>query len=342
MTSRLMLDSGAFAVWNRGRAVDLDQYIQFCLDNEASSYVCLDVIPGRPNQTASLTAAALAEACEGSWRNYQEMKAAGIPQDKLIPVFHQNDDFRWIKRYLDDGVTYLGVSPANDRTTKQKLRWLTDVRRHLCGRDGNPVIRTHGFAVTSFPLMNFWRWYSVDSASWIRQAALGGVYIPDASGRYDKPAESINFSPRSPQQAERGKHYTTLSPSVLRRVHRYLDDIGVPLGELAFETVPEGYKLLKGELFLDEGKRRIARRVTDGVTTNYQYRFLANAIFIKRANEALPVDHIFFAGLGPKPRVEKMLDRRLLSYHDITTSKQTRELFQHHQQRLRKYQNANE
>jgi hypothetical protein len=334
----LLLDSGAFSVWNRGRTIDLEQYIEFCKTEPASFYVNLDVIPGEPGKVHTRNNATIDRACQQGWDNYREMRRH-LPVEQLVPVFHQDDDPKWIDRYLEDGVTYLGVSPGNDRTTPGKLTWMMrDVKPRLCGPDGNPVIRTHGFAVTSYRLMKAWHWFSVDSASWIRQAALGGVYVPGPRGSYGESPLVISFTPRSPARHERGAHYNTLSPTVKKQVDRYLRDVlNVGLGSWTVrETpVPAKVKLADGQRWYDM-KKRIAMDVhEEGLMTDHQRRFWANAQWLLHANEVLPVDHIFFAGCGPQPGIEKRLGRRLLSYHDISTNKSMLQLFKRHQTMLR-------
>ena len=51
----IMIDSGAFSVWNKGTTIDLDDYIIYCLKyiNSINYVVNLDVIPGKPGQRPS-------------------------------------------------------------------------------------------------------------------------------------------------------------------------------------------------------------------------------------------------------------------------------------------------
>ena len=138
-----MLDSGAFSVWNKGISIDLDAYITYCLKHPyIAYYVNLDVIPGSVSDMASLSSGAISKACEEGWKNYLTMLKK-LPIGKVIPVFHQGDDYKWIKKYIDHGCTYIGISPSNDRTTKQKVAWLKEVQQHIGDKKGNPIIRTH-------------------------------------------------------------------------------------------------------------------------------------------------------------------------------------------------------
>jgi len=316
----LMLDSGAFAVWNRGESVDLDQYIQFCVDNPGVSYyVALDVIPGRPNDITSLTQSTIDGACAAGWDNYQRM-LKHLPVEKVIPVFHQGDSLEWLERMLDFGSPYIGISPANDRTTAQRLKWLATVRPTVTSSDGRPLVKMHGFAVTGFRLMKSFPWYSVDSATWVQQGGRGVIYAPQVS--HDEPDFSrepfqLAVSDVSPIKGEFNKHVLCLSPTVKRGVDKFLASCRVSYGESERVDVGEGYKLKKGwERWAVKGKT-IVRVKSKGIMTCDQRRKLVNAMFFMRANEALPVEKIYLAGMGVKPKIEKMIQNRLLSYVEV-------------------------
>lgn len=335
-----ILDSGAFSVWNRGETIDLDEYIRFCSDAPTCSYyVNLDIIPGKPNDVKSKTPALIESACQGGWDNYQKMLKT-LPLEKVIPVFHQGDSFNWLERYLNFGTPYIGISPANDRTTVQKLLWLDEVQKYIFDSQGNPIVKTHGFAVTSFRLMKTMKWHSVDSASWVRSAAYGTVYVPmlvSTGWRYDVEPFLLSVSPKSPSREERQKHITTLSPTVKQQVLRYLEEKKMPVGDFEIVRVPEGYKRLENELWYEKGKKdQIVRKISNGVVTCHQRRFYLNWQFLKNANAVLPVDHIYFAGAGGSLRdeIEYRLGNRLMAFPEIKTSKSARAVFFRHMELL--------
>lgn len=324
-----MLDSGAFSVWNKGAEVDLDEYIRFCLKYDQCSYfVALDKIPGRPNNPRSLTPEAIQHACQVSWDNYQKMLTS-LPIEKVIPVFHMGDSWDWLERYLDFGTPYIGISPANDKTTEQKMAWLREVIPRIFSSDGKPLIKTHGFAVTSFRLMKAMQWFSVDSASWLKQATYGTVYVPFPRQRheyrYDVSPQLINVSPRSPSNNDFGAHWTNLTPLVKQRVSDYFESINVKIGEFEIVDVDEGYKRDSSiEIWYTKKRTQVVRTVEDGVSTCFKRRMRVNALFLKRANEVLPVDNIFFAAgeTVSDDRIERNLQRRLMSFHALCGAKE--------------------
>ena len=104
----ILLDSGAFSAFNLGEHIDLDDYIGFVKANKGLIYRCinLDKIPGnfgiREWRPEGIEAAAAA-----SYANHQKMKEAGL---NPIPVFHQDENFRWLEKYLADGEDYICLS----------------------------------------------------------------------------------------------------------------------------------------------------------------------------------------------------------------------------------------
>lgn len=336
-----ILDSGAFSVWNRGETIDLDQYIQFCVDHADCSYfVNLDIIPGKPNDVKSKTPSLIESACQGGWDNYQRM-IKRLPLEKVVPVFHQGDSYDWLEKYLDFGTPYLGISPANDRTTEQKMTWLAEVKKYIFDSAGRPIVKTHGFAVTAFRLMKFMQWHSVDSASWVRSAAYGTVYVPmqrKGEWRYDIEPFMLNVSPKSPTRDERQKHLTSLSPTVSAIVEKYLTEMRMPVGSYEVVQVPEGHKKGENELWFEKGKKdKVVRTTKKGVMTCHQRRFYLNWQFLKNANDVLPVDHIYFAGAGGSLRdeIEYRLGNRLMAYPEISQCKKAGEVFRRHMEILK-------
>ncbi len=359
----LMLDSGAFAVWTRGTKIDLDDYIAFCEKYPTVSYyVNLDVIPGRPNDPRSLTPKAVEAACEEGWANYQRMLTR-LPKEKVIPVFHQGDRVEWLKRMLDFGAPYIGISPANDRTTDQRIRWMTsEVKPLVIGNDGEPVVEMHGFAVTSFRLMKFWRWKSVDSASWVKMGGLGTILIPNMRGGvfdYSNTPMMVSVTERPPQSAESngfftvdefaprdGKcgvvnadsshpHLLSLTPAVRCCVDQYLEENRVGLGRWELVDVPAGYKPQKDERWTGKDKRRVIRVLEKGVITCNMRRKWLNMRFYQQANRVLPVESLYLAGLGVCKKIEREMENRLVSFHDVQHSNEARATFEFHAAQLR-------
>lgn len=323
----VILDSGAFSVWSKGDVINLDEYVEYCSEHpEISYYVALDVIPGKPNDIKSLSVSGIEAACEEGWRNYLKMLRK-LPIEKTIPVFHQGDNPKWLEKYLSLGCPFIGISPANDRTTDQRIRWLETLRPVACGHDGSPKAKYHGFAVTGHKVMCSWCWFSVDSATWVRLAGLGFIIVPKRTrGKWDyaKAPWTIAVSERSPSQADRGKHLFSLSPMIKEEVIQYLKEEGIGLGEWRTRPANGGKPdRSKGERWWNVEKTEIIEVIKRGVVTDDQRRKWLNCLYFNRAAEALPLEKIFLAGMGVVEKVERMCRDRLFSYLDVTKNSPT-------------------
>lgn len=176
----VILDSGAFSAWSRGEVLDLDSYIEFVKANAEyiDHYVNLDVIPGSFGVIP--TQAEVEASAQASWDNLLYMEREGL---KPMPVFHMGESFAWLRKIVhhaehEGGNRYVGISPANDRTTSQKRLWLDRVFTELGDADGRPRIDTHGLGITSIPLLVRYPWYSVDSSAWTTASARGVLFVP--------------------------------------------------------------------------------------------------------------------------------------------------------------------
>lgn len=172
----LIIDSGAFSAWNTGQAVDLVAYgntIQrFRRDHghrfSELAFVNLDVIPGK--QGDLITPLMAEDAAQVGWQNYEYLRQ--ITGETIIPVYHQGEEVRWLKKMVDAGSTYVGISPSNDEMTTARDQWLEYVFRFAPKN-----VRVHGFAVTSPTLMLHYPWFSVDSISYKLAAGYGKMFI---------------------------------------------------------------------------------------------------------------------------------------------------------------------
>jgi len=348
-TRLAMLDSGAFSVWTQGAEIDLSAYINFCEKHpDVSYYVNLDVIPGKPGHKASLTKEAVQASCEAGWRNYQRMIAV-LPPEKVIPVFHQGDHLRWLEKYLNSGVRYIGISPANDRVTSSanhkaaftdrgavttKLQWLRSLIPHFAGSG----VWTHGFAVTSYDLMKCdgWKWHSVDSASWKLAGAWGGIYVPAPD--FASTPEIVRVSGTIRTESF-GKLRTKIGEVRMpNRVREWLTECDVPVGSFRVESRAK-LNREADEIWFNKARGIALVPEEKGVLTSVEERLRVNAEFIKRASKALKdyVRHIYFAGaLMPYP-LEYDLGKRLLSF-EHTKGKSGSKCLARHEELIRQHQ----
>ena len=227
---RIMLDSGAYSAWTQGVEVDLDEYITYIKRNAAciSTYVNLDVIAGgqresRPEQIES--------AAARSYANQQAMKDAGL---RPIPVFHEDERWCWLERYLDDGEPYVGLA-AKSQQRQEAIRWL-DGCFDLIANGSRPLIKVHGFGLTALLICQRYPWATVDSSRWAKAAGFGLMPIPVwINGR---PDYSVQPTTVSLSRAGGHKHVDTLDDWELDRVRRYLNDVvGIDMAEARYSPV---------------------------------------------------------------------------------------------------------
>lgn len=178
-----IVDSGAFTVWNKGGVIKVADYGRKLVELLPHFDVAanLDVIPGKKGMAAAdYTPAITEQAALAGWKNYMNLsfmlKSHGINPDRIMPIYHQGESMDWLKRMVDHGATYIGISPSNDYATSQRQHWLDDVFDYL--RSLPQIPKTHGYAVTSPVLMKQYPWMSVDSASWVQQGGYGCVSTP--------------------------------------------------------------------------------------------------------------------------------------------------------------------
>lgn len=193
-----MIDSGAFSAWRRGEPISLKKYIRFLDKNRGyyTSAVNLDVIPGslanpRPGQVV------VEAAAEQGWKNACQMREAGL---NVVPVYHMGERRYWLEKMVGEGFTYIGLSALNEATTEQKREWFDELFAYLCGTKGYPEVKTHGFGMTVLSLMYRYPWYSVDSVTYLKIGAYGGIVVPhweNGAYTYDKKPLIISTSRRS-------------------------------------------------------------------------------------------------------------------------------------------------
>lgn len=176
----LFIDSGAFSAHTRDAEVDVDAYIDYLnsLDSELHIFAQVDKIPGVFRKTK--TKEQLLEAPELSWQNYLYMRERLLSPKKLLPIFHQGEDYKWLENMLlwvdDNGdyIPYIGISPANDQPVKEKEKFI-DKCFKIIKASHNPDVKTHAFGMTSLYILEAYPFTSADSTSWIMNGANGSI-----------------------------------------------------------------------------------------------------------------------------------------------------------------------
>lgn len=183
---KIVIDSGAYSAWSRGKEFDVDEYIDF-LHSSGSIDICFwaaeaDVIPG--TMGVDPTYEQILDAAEQSWSNYLYMVSKVKYPKKILPIFHQGEDFKYLVQMLEytfeDGehIPYIGISPRNDVHVNEKIKWYEKVWK-IIKNSSNPNVLTHNFGMTTTSVIEQYPSFSSDSTSWIRGAAFGSIFILD-------------------------------------------------------------------------------------------------------------------------------------------------------------------
>lgn len=228
---RLVVDSGAFTAWKKQKPIAVEAYADWALSVKhlVDRFVNLDVIPGRWGVIAS--SVEVEESAAAGFRNFCYLRKRGITS---LPVFHQDENISWLLRYIREGCDWVGISPCNDRTTKQKKHWLDEVFSVLCNTSsGLPCIKTHGFGVTSVSILHRYPWYSADSSSWVSAGMFGTILVPVMqSGAYNYfvrpkviPVSDVPMS----KDIQAGKHFTKLGKCEQDYVRQYIQYVAPKL-----------------------------------------------------------------------------------------------------------------
>lgn len=250
----LFLDSGAYSAWYKGESLDVEDYIAYIKKYKKyiDRYVALDVIPGIPTRAPTQQEAEL--GAKLSYENFKKMRDAGLDP---IPVFHQGEDMRWLYVYFEDeGCDYIGIScdkMLDSSTRKNRIKFLDHVFTILTYPNGEPIVKTHGFALTAIPIMQRYPWYSIDSTTWSLIGSYGFIVVPV----YINGVPTYNISPvmihishkteridvsrrfglvRSRNFAGDGKRFEALGPLMRKYVMHYIEEeCGEQLADLRYD-----------------------------------------------------------------------------------------------------------
>lgn len=179
---KLLIDSGAFSIHKSGKQANLDVYIDYLNKNHEylDYYIQLDNIPGKWGVPTSKQE--ILESPEKTWQNYLYMRSKLIDKDKLLPVFHQLEDFKYLKRMLEyedeyGKIKYMCIASNKQLSTNDRIDWYKRCF-DIIERSNNPNIMIHSLGTQSKTHCEMFPFTSVDATSWIMTGANGHIYSP--------------------------------------------------------------------------------------------------------------------------------------------------------------------
>lgn len=171
---KLMIDNGEFTFHRKGGSLNIDEYIQWLNDNdECIDYaIALDKIPGRWGHVK--TREEIAQAPEQTWNNYCYMYERVKSPKKLLPVFHQYDNFKWLEQILKSGMPeYICLSGNKELTNKQREDWYETCYSYIYKL--NPNVKVHCLGSATLQNAERFPFTSMDATSWIMTGANGSI-----------------------------------------------------------------------------------------------------------------------------------------------------------------------
>ena len=108
-----MINSGAFTALGAGdpELISLPRYCDYLEEMHDRTWACvaLDVIPSHLVDYE--------QAPVRSFNNYLYMKRRGLD---VIPVYHAGEAWGWLDSYLDEGASYIGLSPSRNSVAPRR------------------------------------------------------------------------------------------------------------------------------------------------------------------------------------------------------------------------------
>ncbi len=282
------LDSGAFTLWTRARtwategkhrsrwqfyeSDEFDAYVKgYVAFNKKHSYgidLCanIDVIP---DTSLHGKAADRELAAKLTYDNQKRLEQLGLHP---VPVVHWTEDLKWLEKYIKDGYQLIGLGGLVGSHAGDGCReWIDNAFKIVCNNNLRfPIVRLHGFGVTSFRLMIDYPWSSVDSTTWTKKGAYGFVMIPHkVKGEFvfNRQPRTHTLSVESCGKGALPLLYDSMPPMDRKVIREWLDQIGIPLGVYEQKT------------------RKI---IENGVQTRHTERRGANLLFFEEMRKHLP------------------------------------------------------
>lgn len=206
---KLLIDSGAFSIHRntaranskqfQGKSI-IDAYIDWLNENdEYIDYAIeLDHIPGEWGKIKTIEQ--FKEAPIVSWNNYLYMYDRLKSPKKLMPVFHQGEDFKHLENILNSLLPeYICISGNKELTNSQRESWYEQCY-YIIQHSNNPNIKVHCLGSATLSNVIKYPFTSMDATSWIMTGAMGNIltsrgtiYVGDSNSLCNMTDIEINY-----------------------------------------------------------------------------------------------------------------------------------------------------
>lgn len=215
-----------------------------------------------------------------------------------VPVVHAGTPLKYLDRYLEAGhYKLIGLGGLGQNIGIEVYRrWANQVFAKICPESNKflPTVRTHGFAMTSSDLIQMWPWWSVDSATWVKLAAYGWLYVPWWCERkeawdFSRPPIHFNVSAKSKMAQKHLRMWKKRFPTKCESIERWIAHLGMDLGSL--ELSPNTDHKDQSSILRDDviGKSEVAEDFEeDSLSGHFVNRSVANLHFLKGLEQSRP------------------------------------------------------
>lgn len=200
-SAHVFMDSGAFSAWTLGVELSIVEYCDYLKRNA-------DIIRVEDGAFMASVLDGIGDPLK-TYQNQMHMEHLGV---RPLPCFHKGEDERYLEYYIKN-YDYITIGGMVGSSVEQLRIWLDRIWDRYLAPGGKPLVKVHGFGMTSVELMELYPWYSIDSSSWIQSAAFGNIVMP----RYREDtvphikANPLKVSEKSPSKHDAGQHITTLT-----------------------------------------------------------------------------------------------------------------------------------
>lgn len=246
-SGKLLIDNGAYSFWKRGGELDINEYINFL--NENNDYIdyaiALDKIPGTygvPNKYSDVI-----DSANATYDNFIYMREHMLDKSKLLPVFHQDESFDYLYKYLSmEDVNYICIAPHG---MGDKYKWYADCFAII--KKLRPDIKVHCLGATLTATMKQFPFTSMDASTWVF-ACMSGCVITSIGRVYVGSVDAINELSKYPIMEEIQEVCDIIG----------IDDIYKLSTELQARQMYTIYELFRGALSADTGTIELQTQLT--------------------------------------------------------------------------------
>lgn len=224
----VMLDSGAFTAFMKGHKVTLDELIPaydevIRLINPKIQlwFINLDVIPGAMGRIAEKKE--VEDALDEGDRNFKVLKKKY--GDRVLPVYHQMEGISRLKEILKMN-QYVALGFRQDFAEQDRIKYAEEVLREI--RKSSPSSIVHGLATTGYKMLARASFDTVDSASWLYSAAMGGILVHDERGKL----MDLPISNESPARRIPRGHFNSMTPQEQAHIVAKIEESGAKLEQV--------------------------------------------------------------------------------------------------------------